>query len=96
MASSAKLGPNAKRLIAIKMAKDAIPDGGGFSAGIKFLTTPGALSTGFGVAAEFVQAAILAVRQAAEPNPFKDSTDEEIAGEILRNRAAGEVRDAER
>jgi len=27
---------------------------------------------------------ILAVRNAAEPNPFKNSTDDEIAGEILK------------
>jgi len=78
------LGPNMKKLIFAKMGKDAVPDGGGVGDAIKFLTTPGAMSAGFKSACEFSDLAILAVRMAAEPNPFKNATEEEIAGEILR------------
>jgi hypothetical protein len=78
------LGPNLKRLIGHKMAKDAVPDGGGFSDGIRFLTTPGAMLAGWRDAAAWVDSAILAVRQAGEPNPWKESSEEDIAGELLR------------
>lgn len=79
-----KLGPNLKRLIGHKMAKDAIPDGGGFADGVKFLTTPGAMASGWREAAAWVDQAIVLVRNAGEPNPWKNATEEEIAGELLR------------
>jgi hypothetical protein len=78
------LGPNLKRLIGHKMAMDAIPDGGGFAEGVKFLATPGAMAAGWRDATEWVDSAILAIRQAGEPNPWKNSSEEEIAGELLR------------
>ena len=78
------LTPNLKKLIFIKMGKDAIPDGGGFADGVKFLTTPGAMKQGWQDAVKWVDGAILAVRMATEPNPWKNSSDEEIAGEIVR------------
>jgi hypothetical protein len=78
------LGPNVKKLIIRKMSVDAIPSGGGLSEGISFLTKPGALSSGFKSAAEWVKSAIEVVRKAAEPNPWKDADDEAIAGELLR------------
>lgn len=78
------MGPNIRKLIATKMATDAIPRGEGFEAGIRFLSTKESIITGAKQATEWVQAAITVVRKAAEPNPFKAATDEEIAGEILR------------
>lgn len=78
------LGPNLKKLIIRKMSKDAIPDGGGFAEGVKFLTTKGAISAGWAGAKEWADTAICLVRNAAEPNPWKDSTEEEIAGELVR------------
>jgi hypothetical protein len=78
------LGPNAKRLFAHKMAHDAIPKSGGFADGIKFLSTKESIVSGARKAAEWTTQAIDAVRDAAEPNPWKDADDEEIAREILR------------
>ena len=77
------LGHNAKRLIAIKMARNAIPDGGGFEDGLRFLSNKDLIVASAKEAAKWVADAIDAVRAAAEPNPFKSATDEEIAGEIL-------------
>jgi hypothetical protein len=73
-----------KRLIIHKMSHDAIPAGGGFGDGLKFLATPGAMNAGWKAASEWCDAAIAAVRSAAEPNPWKNASDEEIAGELLR------------
>jgi hypothetical protein len=77
------LGPNVKRLISIKMAKDAIPDGGGFADGVKFLSSKESIVAGVRAATEWVKAALIAVRQATEPNPWKSASDEEIAGHII-------------
>jgi hypothetical protein len=81
--SDAKLGPHVKRLLSYKMAKDAIPDGGGFADGVKFLSSKESIVAGFQSATEWIKAALLAVRQAGEPNPWKDATDEEIAAHII-------------
>jgi hypothetical protein len=77
-------GPNVKKLIIRKMATDAIPGGGGLADGIRFLSDPQGLSKAARAATEWVTVAIRAVREAAEPNPWKAATDEDIAGEILR------------
>lgn len=66
------------------MSRDAIPSGGGLAAGIKFLSTPGAISAGIKAATEWVALAIRAVREAAEPNPWMAADDEAIAAEILK------------
>jgi hypothetical protein len=78
------LGPNVKKLIIRKMSVDAIPSGGGLADGIKFLTTKGAVSSGWAKASEWCSLAIRAVREAAEPNPWKESDDETIAAELVR------------
>jgi hypothetical protein len=78
------MGPNAKRLMIHKMSLDAVPTGGGMKSALDFLMTPGAMATSAKAATEWVSAAILAVRQATEPNPWKNSDDEKIAGELLR------------
>lgn len=78
------LTPNVKKLVIRKMAQDAIPAGGGLGDGIRFLTTPGALGKSWVEAAFWAERAFQQVREAAEPNPWKTASDEEIAGELLR------------
>lgn len=77
------LTPNLKRLVFTRMSREAIPDNGGFADGIKFLTTPGMMASGWKSSVAWVDAAIQVVRDAAEPNPWKIASDEEIAGVIL-------------
>lgn len=79
-----KLTPNIKKLIIHKSSMDAIPPGGDIADGVKFLTEPGRLVKSMRDSSEWVDAVILAVRYAGEPNPWKSASDEEIAGEILR------------
>ena len=75
---------NVKRLVAHKMSVDAVPGGGGLVDALKFLSSKEAILSGARAATEWVRLAIAAVRQAGEPNPWKDADDEAIAGEILR------------
>jgi hypothetical protein len=76
--------PNVKKLIIHKVSMEAIPKGGGVADGLKFLTDKERISKTVHAADQWVKDVIAAVRKAGEPNPFKDATDEEIAGEILR------------
>lgn len=84
MKSSKPQGPNVKKLIIQKMSTDAIPADGGLADGLKFLSDPEAIIAGARKATEFVELAIKTVRESAEPNPWKNASDEDIAGEILR------------
>lgn len=77
------MGPNVKRLIIKRMCLNAVPQGGGLADAISFLTQPENMIQSSREAARWVEAAIQAVRLAAEPNPWKNASDEEIAGEIL-------------
>ena len=77
------LGPNVRKLIATAMAAKAIPTGGGLEAGLKFLSSKTNIANGFRAASEWTKQALQIVREAAEPNPWKTATDEEIAKEIL-------------
>jgi hypothetical protein len=77
-------GPNFRKLVIHKMSMDAIPSGGGFADGIKFLTNPDAMKGGWQKAQEWCEAAIYAIRNAAEPNSFKDASEEDICAELLR------------
>ena len=72
-----------RKLIFHKMSLDAIPKGGGVADGIKFLCDRAGMVKSLHAADTWVNAAILAVRNAGEPNPFRGASDEEIAGEIL-------------
>lgn len=74
---------NTVRLALLKMGRDAIPDGGGLVDGIRFLSSKESMLAGLHAAQDFVRQAIYAVRNAAEPNPWRNADDEEIAGELL-------------
>jgi hypothetical protein len=84
MAHIGPMGPNLKKLAIHKMSLDAIPPGGGLHAGIKFLTEPHAMTDGWHNSIEWCNLSIQAIRDAAEPNPWRESSEEEIAGELLR------------
>ena len=79
-----ELGPNVKRLIIHKMSHGAISAGGGLSDAISFFTDTEKRARIIKESEEWVKEAISITRRAEPPNPWKDSTDEEIAGEILR------------
>lgn len=83
----ADIGPNIKRLAAMKFSKDAIPDGGGFQDGIKALLDKN-LAQRMLKCIEWAKQAVAAVRSADEPNPWKNATDEEIAAEIFKQTEA--------
>lgn len=74
------IGPNVRRLIAIKMAKDAIPAGGGFADGVNYLASSG-LGQRAQEATKWVEDAIQAVKSAPD-NRWPD--DEAIAGELVK------------
>lgn len=76
------IGPNVKKLIIWKMSRDAIPPGGGFVDGIRFLSNPKEIVKIAKAAEEWVKTAILAVKQARDNSYGND--DEAIAGEIIR------------
>lgn len=78
------LGPNIKKLIIHKISLSAIPPGGGFADGVKFLSDKDRIIKTMRESHSWVKQVIAAVRNAGEPNPFKNASDEDIAGEILR------------
>ena len=78
------LTPNVKKLVIHKVSLDAIPRGGGFADGVKFLSDKDRIIKTMRDAHDWVKQVIAAVRKAGEPNPFKNATDEDIAGEILK------------
>ena len=76
------MGPNVRKLVVEKMAKDAIPDGGGLADGIAFLSDKDRIIDGARDAQKWVEQA-LAVVKTAPNNPWGNN-DEAIAGEILK------------
>lgn len=77
-------GPNINKLIAHKMSLEAIPPGGGVLSGVEFLLDKDRLIATAKSAKKWVEDAIALIRTGAEPNPWKDAGDEEIAGELLK------------
>lgn len=77
-----------KKLVSRKMVQMITPpEGSGFEAMIGAFrdnSDPRKLAQVAREAGKWVQEAIDAVRNAREPNPWRKSTDEEIAEEILR------------
>jgi hypothetical protein len=61
-----------------------VPPGGGLADVVSVLTEAGKLSAVMRSASEWVAGAIVVMRSASEPNPWRNATDEEIAGELLR------------
>jgi len=81
MTSERKLGKNMKRLLAIKVSRDAIPNGGGFASGLEFLMNPERIKEVSLKSLEWCDQAIAAVKSAPD-NPYGDD-EEVIAGAIL-------------
>lgn len=77
-------GPNVKKLIASKMSVDAVPSGGGLKDALSFITSKEKIIEGAKKATAWVEEAIKMVREAKEPNEWKNADDETIACEILR------------
>lgn len=83
---NAPLQTNIQKLVVMKLAKDAIPDGGGLEAGLDFLKRlgePGFLSGRVKAAEDWVSKAIQAVKEAHREAGDRPMTDEAIAGQIL-------------
>ena len=81
---SSDLGPNVRRLVIVTMSRLAIPEGGGIGDGIEFFSNPEKRRRIMAEADAWVKTSIREVREAAGPNPWREATDEAIAGEILR------------
>jgi hypothetical protein len=79
-----KFGPNFRKLVIHKMSMEAIPNGGGFADGIKFLSSPATIKEEWVKAQEWCESAVDAIRKAGDPNPFRDFSEEEISAEILK------------
>lgn len=71
-------------LIVHKISVDAIPPGEGFNAGLRFLSDKSRVASTARSSTEWARQAVDAVRNAEDPNPWKEADDETIAGEILR------------
>lgn len=76
------IGENVKLLAIKKYTRDAIPKVGGLSDGIRALSSPN-LSKDMKTAFEWAFAAIDAVKNAKDPNAYRDASDEAIAARIL-------------
>lgn len=85
-----RVGPNVKRLIARKMSLDAVPRGGGLADGLAFLSRKENITENAKTASAWVRVAMQAVREATEPNPWKDADDETIAVYLLKQIAERE------
>lgn len=77
-----KLGPNMRSLVIRKVARDAIPSGGGFADGVEFLMNPEKVAATHREALAWADQAI-AVMKTAPDNPYGDD-EEVIAGAILK------------
>jgi len=60
-----------------------IPRNGGIEAGFAFLSDKKLMLRTFEEDSVWVATAIEVIRKSSDPNPFKDSTDEEIATELI-------------
>lgn len=78
-----KHGPNVNKMIIEKIAKDMTPPGSNVGS-VAMAIIGGKLGPAAKVAEEWTMQAIGLLRAAIEPNPWKNSTDEDIAAELLR------------
>lgn len=79
--SEKPIGPNAKRLLAHFIAREAVPSGGGLGDGLNFLINPERRRKGIEKAMSNLDAALAAVKSAPD-NPY-GADDEVIAAAIL-------------
>ncbi len=86
------LGPNVRKLVALKMAIEAVPPGGSLESVLEFLTRDGALPAAYVRARKFAELAIATVRGACGPNPWSGRSDEEIAGMLIEKIAERDPR----
>jgi hypothetical protein len=79
------IGPNVRRLIAEKMAAEIIPPGtkDPFMAAMAAIASQD-MGKRAASAMTWTRAAIEEIRSARGPNPWRNSTDEEIAGIVLK------------
>ena len=84
MLMSIPIGPTVKKLMILKTSREAIPKGGNYLDGFKFLSDKERLVRTMKESHQWVLQAIQVVRTAKEPNPFKTADDETIAAEILK------------
>lgn len=94
-----KVGPNVKKLVSKKAALIIVPVGSGSDSSAKVVSAlldPKKIVTAMREAAAWVERAIQAVREAAEPNEWKDADDETIAAEIVREMEERERKNAKR
>lgn len=75
------IGPNAKKLLAHFIAREAVPAGGGLADGLNFLTDPDRRRQGLERAMSEMEMALEAVKLAPD-NPYGND-DEVIAAAIL-------------
>lgn len=79
--SNKQRGPNVKKLIVFKASRDAIPDGGGFADGMRFLTDQAYRKAVLDNAERWVDRALSVVKTSPD-NPYGHD-DEVIAAAIL-------------
>lgn len=79
--TSQTIGKNVKRLITMFMAKEAIPNGGGFKDGVDFLLNPERVRASASRAQHAAKQAIELIKNAKD-NPYGDD-DEQIAAIII-------------
>lgn len=76
------------RLAILRFAMLAIPDGSGIAGAYKVLSKPGEVARLTKEACAWAREAVDLVRTAADPNPWRDATDEDIAAEVVRQAEA--------
>ena len=73
-----------KREVEAALIPSGTKGGDGIVTGILAICKPGNIADVGRQATQWVEAAVMAVRQAEEPNPWVNASDEEIAGEIWK------------
>jgi len=80
------MGKNVKRLLVLKVSRDAIPTGGGFAAGIEFLLNKERMIDVNRKAIAWIEEALAAVK-ATPDNPYGD--DDELIAQAILNKLEG-------
>ena len=83
---------NVNRLLARRLSQLIVARGKKLEGVVKTLRDKEVFLNSVKEAKEWVRSVIEEIRNAREPNPYKNSSDEEIAGEILRRICEREAR----